>query len=167
MPRTLLPTAASCLGIVLFVFLLLDEAKSEQLPPNGCPPLPEHASPNVVSLYVAKAIDVSGVVCARVINGFSEDLIVGGSSLRLERWQKEKWWRQGGFHPFAGTPPEDVIIGMTLVRTTMPAKGIRDERLPLLGSPAPAGRYRICFSYELLRQPSVQVTICSEEFVLP
>ena len=54
MPKTLSHTAAGCLGIVLFVFLLLDEAKSEQLPPNGCPPLPEQGPPNVVSLLCGK-----------------------------------------------------------------------------------------------------------------
>jgi hypothetical protein len=84
MPKILSHTAASCLGIVLFVFLLLDEAKSEQLPSNGCPPSRSKGRPMSSLCYVVKAIDVSGVVCVRVVNGFSEDLMVGGSSLRQD-----------------------------------------------------------------------------------
>lgn len=122
---------------------------------------------NAVALYVAKASDAPGFVCARVVNGLGDDLAVGDASLSLQKWAKEKWWRAGGFQDFVETSPKGVIVGMDLVLMTLPAGRSYTARLPRLGQPAPAGRYRVCFHSELVQPDRVQATVCSGEFTLP
>ena len=154
-------------SFLLLTLLLPVEGRSEQASPTGCPLLPEQASGNAVALYVAKAPDTPGFVCVRAINGLSEDLAVGGNSLRLQRWEKEKWWRAGGFRDFVETPPPGLVIGTTLPLMNMPPGTSQAARLPRLGQPAPAGRYRVCFQSELVRPDRSQATLCSAEFTLP
>lgn len=135
-------------------------------PPPGCPALPEQGSTNTVSVHVAKAVDVPGVVCVRVINRLNEEVVgTAGFMLRLQAWQKNWWWQKGRFVDFRETFPGGVLVGGTAVQLKVPAGGIVDQRLPL-GQPAPPGRYRACCRY-ILPRGGEEREVCSEEFSLP
>src|SRR5712691_2839540 len=162
-----IPHAATLIGIIIFSSLLPVQGHPEPAPPPNCPVLPEQSPGNAVALYVAKTSDAPGFVCARVVNGLSDDLAVGGASLHLQKWAKEKWWCAGGFQDFVAPSPKGVIVGMDLVLMTLPAGTSYTARLPRLGQPAPAGRYRVCFHSELVQPDRVQATVCSGEFTLP
>lgn len=160
-------TRFTFIGVIAFSFLFPVQGHPEQAIPPNCPALPEQSTGNAVALYVAKASDTPGFLCARVVNGLGDDLAVGGAALRLQKWAKEQWWRAGGFQDVVETPPPGVIVGMDLVLMTLPAGRSYTERLPRLGQPAPAGRYRVCFHSELVQPDRVQATVCSAEFTLP
>lgn len=125
--------------------------------------MPEQGRPNTVSLYVAKALDMPGIVCARVINGFDEG--IHSPKIRLQRWENGRLgglWGKGQdleTLPRSRGPEFSVGVGW-LVRA------VGDWRLPRSGQPAPAGRYRVCLSYLLPAQEKYQ-EVCSEEFLLP
>jgi hypothetical protein len=154
------------LGGLVF-FSLLPVCGHSEPASSVCPALPEQLSGNGVALYGAKAADTPGFVCAQVMNGLSEDLAIGGASLRLQKWTKEKWGHSGGFQDFLEPSPPGVMIGMALPLMMLPVGKHYTARLPRLGQPAPAGRYRVCFHSELVQPDGVQTTICSAEFTLP
>ncbi len=148
-------------AVTLFLFLPVDGRSDHPLPPPGCPSLPEQGSPNSISVYVAKALDLSGVVCVRVVNGFSDGIHTGPPFVRLQQWEEGGWWRKGKFRNFVGQGGGTLPYGAVL-----PAGGIMDERLPGFGEQAPPGKYRVCFSYLPLGQKREQ-EVCSKEFSLP
>ena len=154
------------LGVGVVALFLPVTGNSEQIPPPGCLPLPERGLAGTVSVHVVKVQDQPGVVCARAINGLSEDVVgTAGFVLRLQEWKKKWWWQQGQFVDFQETFPGGVLVGGTAVPIKVPAGGVLDQRLPL-GQPAPPGRYRACFRYILPSRGEKQ-EVCSEAFSLP
>lgn len=130
------------------------------MPSEHCPPLPERGPADVVSLYVEQALDVPGVVCARVINGFSSSIVGAGGYLRLEQWEDGKF-RDLDEILFGGAP---MIIAAD--RPSMPAGAVIETRLPAYGQPAPPGRYRVCFRYISSGHTEIQQG-CSTALTLP
>jgi hypothetical protein len=126
----------------------------------GCLPLPETGPAGRVSVYVAKALDVPGVVCARVINGFSSSIVGAVGYLRLQKWE------EGRFRNLDEILSGGAPMIMTADRPAMPSGAVIDRRLPFSGQPAPPGRYRVCFGYIPPEQDQYQ-QVCSEEFSLP
>lgn len=156
-------------GISLWLLFLpgKGESGSPSLPLPGCPPLPEQGPKNTVSLYVAKALDVAGVVCVRMINGFPVG--IGHKGFRLQRWETGRLWGVWGkgFRDFEpGQYRAEGYIAPVGGGLLVDAEGVTDWRLPRSGQPAPAGRYRVCLSYLLPDQEKYQ-EVCSEEFLLP
>jgi hypothetical protein len=121
--------------------ILLSASSRGQEPPAHvtCPPLPEQGPANQVSIYVAKALDAPGVVCARVINGFSASIVGAVGYLRLQKWE------EGRFRDLEELLSGGAPILMTADRPAMPPGATIEHRLPLSGQPAPPGRYRVCF----------------------
>lgn len=80
--------ALSCLPLVLgglWLLLLPRFAGGQEWPPRAaCPPLPEQGPAGSGSLYVAKALDMPGVVCVRASNGLSTTISTGGPVVRLQ-----------------------------------------------------------------------------------
>jgi hypothetical protein len=135
-------------------------------PPPGCPPLPEQGAGNKVSIHVIEALDTPRMVCVRAINGLQEMIGIGGVVFRLQKWEK-RWWRGGQFRDFKETPPSGTLLGATAVLTGMSPGGVFDARLPHF-SPAPPGKYRVCFRYQLQAPRHGEPReVCSEEFSLP
>lgn len=153
-------------GMCLLLFLSPVGARGEQAPPAGCPPLPEQGPADQVSVYVTKAPDVPGVVCARVINGFSSNISSGPPNLKLQQWEAGGWWQKGKFRDFRETESGSVSAIVTANIVGMPPGVIVDRRLPLSGQPAPTGKYRACFNYIPPGKGEYQQA-CSEEFSLP
>jgi hypothetical protein len=149
-------------GLYLLLFSPVG-ARGEQTSPVGCPPLPERGPANAVSIYVAKALDVPGVVCARVINGFSSS-IASGLNLKLQKWQEGKGSRRGEFHDFRDPGSAPFLVTANIM--AMQPGVIVNQRLPYSGQPAPPGRYRVCFSYIPPGQAESQ-PVCSVEFQVP
>jgi hypothetical protein len=147
-------------GLCLFLCLSPVRGRGEQLPPEGCPPLPEQGPANQVSVYVAQALYAPGAVCARVINGFSSSIVGAVGYLRLQKWE------EGRFRDLDEILSGGAPVLMTADRPAMPPGAIIEHRLPLYGQPAPPGRYRVCFGYIPPGQDDLQWT-CSEEFSLP
>ena len=135
-----------------------------------CPPLPESVAAGQVSLYVAKAQDPSGFVCVRVINGRSES--IGHSDpprVSLQRWEEGKPGQPGQFRDFPGAyiHPEGLDVQQGLVKWYSPPGAVLDEQTPMF-QPAPSGRYRVCFRYDVRGQEERgKQEVCSEEFSLP
>lgn len=152
--------------VCLLLFLLPTWGRSEQTSLEGCPPLPEQGAVDIVVVHVAKALDVCGVVCARVINGISPWVSSGGFNPRLQKWEAGKWWRKGQFRDFGETKPGDIPMLVTLDLHRLEPGIVANQRLPFSGQPAPPGRYRVCFSYRLRGQKQHREA-CSEEFTLP
>lgn len=150
-------------GLYLLLFSPVG-ARGEQTPPIGCPPLPERGPTNAVSVYVAKALDVPGVVCARVINGFSSPIASGLPNLKLQKWQEGKGGRRGEFHDFRDPGSAPFLVTANIM--AMQPGVIINQRFPYSGQPAPPGRYRVCFGYLPAGQAESQ-QVCSEEFSLP
>jgi hypothetical protein len=149
-------------GLYLLLFPAVG-ARGEQTPPVGCPPLPERGPANAVSVYVAKALDVPGVVCARVINGFSAS-IASGPILKLQQWQEGEGWKRGEFHDLRDPGSAPFLVTANIM--ALQPGGIINQRLPYSGQPAPPGRYRVCFGYIPPGLADSQ-QVCSEEFALP
>jgi hypothetical protein len=154
-------------GMYLLLLFLPGAGRSEHPPLSGCPPLAEQGATNTVSLYVAKALDVQGVVCTRIITGVSESISIGYRGLRLQKWEERRLWGLWGkgfydveHFPRTGAAGE-VKAAVGLLRGA-----VVDGRLPLSGQPALPGRYRVCFSYAPSNQEKYQ-DLCSEEFSLP
>jgi hypothetical protein len=154
-------------GIILCSLLLSGLGRGEHSPSLSlqeslhCPPLPDTGLASQVSVYVAKALDLSGVVCVRVVNGFSDGIHTGPPFVRLQKWEEGRWWRKGKFRNFVGQGGGVLPYG-----TVLPAGGLIDERLPGFGEQAPPGKYRVCFSYLPLGQKREQ-EVCSKELLLP
>jgi len=155
--------------LLLMLFLLPSLGRSEYLPPPGCPPLPEQGSANTVSVYVAKALDVPGVVCVRRINGFSTS--VRYSRLWLQEWDNGRLWGLwgAGFRDF---PPErqepQIIVGLAIGATWEAASTVSDVRFPLPSPSIPTGRYRVCVTYDFYDLPKEEShDACSEEVSFP
>jgi len=137
------------------------DACSEEfpLPLPDCPSLPRRGPVNIVSVYIAGALDA---VCVRVFNGFPEAITTGEAAISLQVWTEEGREKK------------------TLFRDVLERKGFRTERksqvyvpaggafdlLQPLPSRVPAGQYRLCVRYRPLGQSSFQDS-CSEEFSLP
>lgn len=66
---------------------------SSSLP--NCPPLPVQPPARRVSVHVAKAIDMPGVVCVRVLNGRAATVVYGGVPFWLQRWNTDHWVQRG------------------------------------------------------------------------
>lgn len=147
-------------GLCLLLLLSPVGGRGEQTPPEGCPPLPEQGPADTVSIYVAKAIDVPEVMCARVINGFSSSIVGAVGYLRLQKWE------EGRFRDLDEILSGGAPMIMTADRPAMPSGAVIEHRLPFYGQPAPPGRYRACFGYIPPGQDQQQQA-CSEEFSLP
>ena len=147
-------------GVLVLSFFLPTVGKSEQTPLPDCPLLPTQGPADTVSVYVAKAFDVSGVVCARVINGFSSSIVGAVGYLKLQKWE------EGGFRDLDEILSGGAPMIMTADRPAMPSGAVIEHRLPSYGQPAPPGRYRACFGY-LPPGQDQQQQACSEEFSLP
>lgn len=135
----------------------------------GCPPLPELKSAGQVSVYAVPAQAKSGLVCVRVINGLSEMITHGLPVGQLQRWEEAKG-KPGRFRDYQDVYvlPDGTVVGVTLGGLFFPAGEYRDGILPLSGQPAPAGRYRVCFRYWVIRHGErSEQEACSEEFALP
>lgn len=155
-------------GTVLVGFLwccLSSQGRSEQLSFPGCPAFPDRGPDNTVSLYVAKATDVPGVVCVRVINQLHEQIDWKGP--QLQKWEKGTLgglWGQG----FRNIEAKRLIGGAVFpvgAGLLMPP-GVADTRLPVSGQPVPPGNYRVCLSYRSSGREETQ-EICSEPLSLP
>lgn len=144
------------LGGWCLLLLPLSERSQAQPFPANCPPLPEQGPAGTVSLYVAKALDVPGVICVRAVNGISPSIRWGGTSFFLQKWE------DGTFQHFSpgGGPMGGVLIGVEL------PVGKTVNYYLFAGQPAPPGRYRACFRYTMTSGGAEQVT-CSEELTLP
>ncbi len=147
-------------GVSLLLCCTPVQGRGERMPSEHCPPLPERGPADVVSLYVEQALDVPGVVCARVINGFSSSIVGAGGYLRLEQWEDGKF-RDVDEILFGGAP---MIIAAD--RPSMPAGAVIENRLPAYGQPAPPGRYRVCFRYISSGHTEIQ-QVCSTALTLP
>jgi hypothetical protein len=136
----------------------------------GCPPLPESGPPGQVAIYVAKTQDPPGFVCVRVINGRSES--IGHSApprVSLQRWEEGKPGQPGQFQDFPGaySHPGGLDVQQLLVKWYSPPGMILDEQMPMF-QPAPPGRYRVCFTYSVIKQgEQSEHEVCSEEVTLP
>lgn len=155
------------LRVITFTLFPLVVGNSEQAPPPSCPSLPEQGPANTVSLYVAKALEVPGTVCIRVINGFSKSIET--RRIALQKWEEGKLWGLWGrgFRQVAPKPPPaGPIFPGSIGALLGPPPGIADMRLPFPGQTTPPGRYRVCISYRPPGQEKYQ-EVCSEEFFLP
>lgn len=136
----------------------------------ACPPLPKTAPAGQVSIYVAKAQDSPGFVCVRVINGRSENIGFGDPpTVTLQRWEEETPGKPGQFRDFLGdyTHPGGFEVQQGLVKWYFPTGIVVDEQVPMF-RPAPPGRYRVCFPYDVRGQEARgKQVVCSEEFTLP
>jgi hypothetical protein len=110
---------------------------------------------------VAKAIDIPGFVCVRVLNGFSEPILAAPKGLRLQK-RREKQGREQDFQNIA---PFSAKAWGREDSDRIPAGGIADWQLPSSNKPVPPGIYRACLSYTLPGQKAAQ-EVCSEEFSL-
>lgn len=63
------PTIAIVGWIGMFLLLYPLKGRSSEILLPDCSPLPEREPARMISLYVAKAQDQPGFVCARMING--------------------------------------------------------------------------------------------------
>lgn len=135
-----------------------------------CPPLPETGPAGQVSIYVVKTQDPPGFVCVRVINGRSESIGHGvPPSVSLQRWEEGKPGQLGQFRDFPGayTHLGGLEVQQLLVKLYFPPGEVLDEPAPMF-QPAPPGRYRVCFRYDVRGQEEGgKQEVCSEEFSLP
>lgn len=158
----------SCAGVVLIGFLwccLSGQGRSEQLSFPGCPALPERGPDNTESLYIAKATDVPGIVCVRVINQLHEQIDWKGP--QLQKWEKGTLWGLLG-RGFRNIETKRLIGGAVFpvgAGVLMPP-GVADIRLPSSGQPVPPGTYRVCLQYRAAGWEKSQ-EVCSEPFSLP
>lgn len=127
----------------------------------GCHPLPVLGPEQKVSVYVAKAEDTPGFVCARVVNKLDEVIYNGPFWGELEQWKEGNWWRKGQFHRYQ----PDLLVNVPSLMTRLKPGIPSDHYLPLSRLPAPPGQYRVCVHYETTSQAKHKV--CSEEFMLP
>jgi hypothetical protein len=166
-----LPIFAQSAGVKGEVTQLNSRQQLERdLPYPGCPRLPVEGVTNKISVYVVKAQVYSGLVCVRVINGLDEPIYSGVIPGRLQQWEKRWWWREGQFRDFqdVSTLPDGSVVFEPAALFSLPAGAPRDGFLPLSGHPAPPGRYRVCFRYQIERQGArSEHEVCSEEFLLP
>lgn len=157
-------------GISLCGILVPPSGKGEFSPSLACPPLPKTAPAGQVSIYVAKAQNRPGFVCVRVINGRSEDIGFGAPpTVTLQRWKKEKPGESSQFRDFLGDypPPGRFEVQQPLLKWYFPPGTVMDEQVPMF-RPAPPGRYRVCFPYDVGGQGARgKQVVCSEEFTLP
>jgi hypothetical protein len=130
--------------------------------------LPVEPSAGRVSLHVARAVDVPGVVCVRALNGLTSPITFGGrSAFWLQRWNKDHWEKKDYASESVLTLPSGETIP---VMSASPAYELSegesiDQHLPGLGAPAPSGRYRACFTFWHLQKG--KQTVCSDAFPLP
>jgi hypothetical protein len=126
-------------------------------------PLSEQGPVNTVSLDVAKAVNLPGVACVRVLNGLSEQILAGPHGVRLQKRKEEK--TQG--HSFQDFEPLPAGASSPAGTRLIPAGGVADWRLPTSQKPAAPGIYRACFSYTFPGQKKKGVQkVCSQEFSL-
>ena len=154
------------------VFHLTAVQPLESYPPYpDCPSLPARGPADTVAVYVAEAVERPGIVCVRIINGLNKAIYGGVILGRLQHWEDGWWWRQGRFRDYQDVSirPDGTGIGIPSLLRSLGAGEPSDERLPLSGQPAPAGRYRVCASYQDWTagygEASERET-CSEEFTL-
>jgi hypothetical protein len=135
---------------------------------SGCPPLPVEPSAGRVSLHVAKAVDISGVVCIRAVNGLTSPITFSGrSAFWLQRWNKDHWEKRDYVSESVLTLPSGETIP---VMSASPAYELSkgesiDQHLPGLGAPTPSGKYRACFTF--WHPQKDKQTVCSDAFPLP
>lgn len=136
---------------------------------SNCPLLPVQPPSRGVSLHVAKAVDMPGVVCARVINGLASPITFGGrDALWLQRWDKDHWEKRDYASESVLTLPSGETIP---VMSASPAYELsegksEDRYLRYFGKPAPPGKYRACFTF-LPPNREDQETLCSRALFLP
>jgi hypothetical protein len=161
MKRRVLSTLLLTLGGLSLALPSVSGSSQEQPSHATCPPLPEQGPVERVSVYVTKTIDVPGVVCVRAINGFSSAIVAAGVfSLGLQKWER------GKFQDFQESTPGSTPTIIAADRPQMSPGVSIDHQLPFSGQPAPPGRYRACFRYNLLSGGEWQEAY-SEEFSLP
>ncbi len=122
----------------------------------------EQGPADTVSLDVAKAIDIPGFVCVRVLNGFSEQILASPQGVRLQKRKAGKKQQHGfqGFEPVSAGAKSPTDAGI------IPAHGVMDWWLPYAKKPAAPGIYRACFSYISPGQKKGLQEVCSQEFSL-
>ena len=97
-------------------------------------------------------------------------LIYGISLGRLQQWEAGEQGSPGQFRDYQDVSrlPDGTAVGSLLGGVFFPAGESREGVLPVSGVPAPAGRYRVCFRYSVVRQgEQSEHEVCSEEFSLP
>lgn len=135
---------------------------------SGCPPLPVEPSAGRVSLHVARAVDVPGVVCVRALNGLTSPITFGGrSAFWLQRWDKNHWEKRDYAAESVLTLPNGEKVPVMQIGAAYElSKGESiDQHLPGLGTPAPSGKYRACFTF--WHPQKDKQTVCSDAFPLP
>lgn len=118
-------------GVCLCLFLLPVLGRSRDTPSllPGCLPMREQGPADTVSLDVAKAINIPGFVCVRVLNGFSEQILADPQGVRLQK-RKEGKKRDQSFQDFEPFPAGAKLpAGASLI----PTRGVADWRLPRSG----------------------------------
>jgi hypothetical protein len=173
LPRSGKP-AASGIYRVCFTYSIPDQPEVQEVcsqefslgkgkdipPPPGCPLLPEQASFQKVSLYVAQASDLPGCICIRAINGLGEEVEYGAFAFWLQKWEEG----EGQFHDLE--EPDLRGTAVMLIAYHLPSGGVTDQRLPYSRQPAPPGEYRACLRFRRSGQ-SMNEETCSEKFSLP
>lgn len=139
--------------------------------PLGCAALPEGGPDNTISISVARVVDQPGVVCARVYNGTYEDLGYAAGAFRLHKsWLWVLWVPYFNLQDVVRSLlPGAPIVAFTGMIDLLPPTGRMDGYLPSFGlyhSPAPPGRYRVCFRY-LAGKSEDERRVCSAAFWLP
>jgi hypothetical protein len=121
----------------------------------------EQGEADAVFLEVAKAMDIPGFVCVRVLHGFGEQILASPQGMRLQKCKTGKKQEQSfqDFEPFPAGARLPVGAGL------LPARGVVDWRLPP-EKPASPGIYRACFSYTFPEQKKGFQEVCSQEFSL-
>lgn len=134
---------------------------------SSCPPLPVQPSTGKVSLHVAKAVDMPGVVCMRVINGLATEVTYGQGAFWLQKWERGRWEKS----QLSSLSTLKLPSGETVPVAKLPlafglSEGMSEDRyLPRFGTPASPGKYRACFTFW---QPQKdKQMICSSAFLLP